>query len=231
MTDLDGSRVQVPWGQTDVLRAAAFVVAGFIGILVLASVVIGTGVVDERTLRSPWFASSFHGALLLSVWGFGIRKYRARWSTLGLRRSLYPRAFGLPWLALFLSLSFTVAYVAVVDSFGVDSLTPSPPEGDILGGGLSRVVNVIVIVLWVPFAEEVFFRGFLLAALVKPLGAARAAVVSSLVFATGHLMLSALVPFFVTGLILAWLYLKTRSLWPPMTAHAAQNLLALSLST
>jgi membrane protease YdiL (CAAX protease family) len=227
----DGERLTVPWNAADVVRAVALVIVGFMGLLLLASVVIGAGVMEEQTLRQPWFASSFHGALLLAVWVFGVRKYHTRWSAVGLRRSLDPRAFSLPWLALLLSVVFTVLYAVTVESLGMERFLPPPTEGDILGEGFSRGLNTSVIVLWVPFAEELFFRGFLLAALVAPLGPVRAAILSSIIFAFGHLMLGVMVPFFVTGLLLSWLYLRTRSVWPPITAHAAQNLLALVLST
>jgi membrane protease YdiL (CAAX protease family) len=38
------------------------------------------------------------------------------------------------------------------------------------------------------------------------------------------------IPLFVTGLLLSWLYLRTGSIWPPFAAHAAQNLLALAVT-
>ena len=232
MLGYDGERSTVPWNAADVARAVGLVLVGFIVMLLLASLVIRAGVVDERTFRTPWFASSFHGALLLAVWVFGVRKYHVRWSAVGLRRSLQDRrALSLPWLALLLSVVFTVIYATTVQSLGLEPLLPPPIEADFLGEGFSRGLNASVIVIWVPFAEEVFFRGFLLAALVAPLGPVRAALLSSAVFAVGHLMLSAMIPFFVTGLLLAWLYLRTRSVWPPITAHAAQNLLALAFAS
>ena len=49
------------------------------------------------------------------------------------------------------------------------------------------------------------------------------------IFAASHGNVSILVPVFVSCLILSWLYLKTRSQIPSFTAHAAQNILALSV--
>ena len=108
MLGSDVERSTVPWNAADVARAVALVVVGFIGMLLLASVAVRAGVVEEQTFRQAWFASSFHGALLLAVWVFAVRKYHARWSVVGLRRSLHPRAFSLQWLALLLSVAFTV---------------------------------------------------------------------------------------------------------------------------
>jgi membrane protease YdiL (CAAX protease family) len=231
MTELGSGRMSVPWNIRDVLLAAGLVLGSFAAILLAARVIVGSGLVEESTLRSPWFASSFHGGLLLAVWVFAVRRYRERWAALGLRRARGAAAFGLPWLALLLSILFTALYGATVESLGIELLTPRPMESGILGHGFARGINALSIVAWVPFVEEVFFRGFLMAALVEPLGALRAAVVSSLIFAAGHLMLSAMIPFFFTGLLLSWLYIRTGSVWPPMAAHAAQNLLALSIAS
>jgi membrane protease YdiL (CAAX protease family) len=54
-------------------------------------------------------------------------------------------------------------------------------------------------------------------------------VVSSALFAAAHLSVGAAVPAFVSGMLLAWLYLRTRSIWPPVTAHALQNFIAVSV--
>ena len=62
------------------------------------------------------------------------------------------------------------------------------------------------------------------------MGAPRAAVVSAAVFAVAHLQVGSMIPLFITGLVLAWLFLRTKSIWPPLMAHAAQNLLAISLT-
>ena len=52
-------------------------------------------------------------------------------------------------------------------------------------------------------------------------------VASALVFAALHLEPGAMIPIFLTGLALGWLYVKTGSLWPCIAAHAGQNTLAL----
>ena len=135
----------------------------------------------------------------------------------------------MPWLALMGSLAFTGVYSAVVSALGLDSLELPPIEEGLLGQGAIRVLNSVVIAGWAPFAEEVFFRGFILAALVPSLGMVRAAIVGSVVFAAAHLTLGTMVPIFVTGLLLSWLYLRSRSIWPPLVAHMAQNLIAVSV--
>ena len=221
----------VPWKAKDAALAIVFVFAGFIAIF-LVLLVLGPvgGDGDEQRPLTPWVAAGVEGVLLAAVWVFGINKYRVGWRTLGLRRPTVRQSFTLPLMVLLGSLVFTGIYSAIVTAIGTDLLLPPPLAAEVLGNGISKLLNVSVIVLWGPFAEEAFFRGFLLAALVPPLGPVRAAVVSSAIFAATHLMLSTMIPVFVTGLLLSWVFLKSRSLWPPLTAHVAQNLIVVSVA-
>lgn len=178
----------------------------------------------------PWSIFLFQGVLLGLAWFFGIRRYKVPWRTLGLRRPA-GRAKWLPLRALMASLAFTAGYTLIVTRLGVDFLIPSQEiSGDILGEGLTRFLNTLVIGLWGPFTEEVFFRGFVLAGLIPVMGALRATLLSAAIFALAHQEVGVMIPIFVTGIILAWLYVKTRSVWPSITAHAAQNLLALVIT-
>ena len=220
----------MPWKIIDVAIATALVFVGFLvalGLFGLAIDVVGT---EEGTVLTPWLGTILEGLLVVAVWAFGVRKYGARWQTLGLGPPKARWSFALPWLALIGSLGFAGVYVAVVTALGMDSFLPPPIPQDVLGHGISKLLSTLVIVLGAPFAEEVFFRGFLLAALVPPLGPMRAAVVSAATFAAAHILLSTMLPIFVTGLLLSWLYLRTRSIWPPIMAHAAQNLIAVSIA-
>ena len=224
----DNDQISVPWKVGDAALATVSVFASCAVVLLLLIPVTGFVGVDESPLITPWSAAVVEGVLLVAVWAFGIHKYHAKWRALGLRRPASRWGFILPWLALLGSLAFTGAYLSVVTALGKDSFLPPAVPGDVLGHGFSRLLNTLVIVLWGPFAEETFFRGFLLAALIPSLGAIRAAAVSSAVFAATHLMLGMMIPVFVTGLLLSWLYVKSRSIWPCITAHAAQNLIAIS---
>ena len=225
----DGSRA-VPWKAADAASATAVVIAGFLAVLLLAWLVAGVFDAADRAILTPWVVLAIEGTMLLAVWAFGIRRYRIPWADMGLRRPNPRISLWLPWVALFGSLGFTGVYAAVVSALGFDALLPPPLPDDLLGSGLSRLSSTLIIVLWGPFAEEVFFRGFLLAALIVPLGAVRAAVVTSALFAAAHLMFAVMVPIFVTGLLLSWLYLRSRSIWPSLVAHASQNLIALSVA-
>ncbi|MBM3956803.1 MAG: CPBP family intramembrane metalloprotease, partial [Gemmatimonadetes bacterium] len=89
---------------------------------------------------------------------------------------------------------------------------------------------LIVVVVWGPLGEEVFFRGFLLPGIAGRLGAPAAVVISSALFAGFHVDPGAFAPTLLLGAALAWIYLRTGSIWPGVVAHGAQNALALWLA-
>jgi uncharacterized protein len=88
--------------------------------------------------------------------------------------------------------------------------------------------NVVVTVLVGPFAEEVFFRGLGVRVL-SILGAAVALVGSALIFGLVHGLLAALPPLAFFGLGLAWIRLRSGSIWPTIAAHVAYNGLGIVL--
>ena len=223
---------RVPWKIRDVAIATA-VPFGIVAIALAASQFYDVGARNQAgEAIPPWSIFIFQGILIGLVWVFGIRKYKVPWRTLGLRPAIGRGVMWLPFAALAVSLAVTAAYAYIVTLLGVDILAPDQEiRGDLLGTGLTRLLNTLVIGIWGPFTEEIFFRGFVLAAMLPVMGPLRATLLSAAVFALAHLDLGTLFPIFVTGVILAWLYIKTRSLWPPITAHAAQNLLALVVTS
>jgi membrane protease YdiL (CAAX protease family) len=220
-----------PWGPGEALLGVGLVAGGsaaLIAVLAIAS----RG--SENTLNDalvPAVIVAPHVLMVAATWYLVIRKHRVSWGTLGFRSPTGRQALLIPLPALLGSIGFSGVYVAIVTALGLDFLLPSGVSVDILGEGARRLVTVALIGLAGPLAEELFFRGFLLTALVGPLGRLRAAAATSVLFAAGHVDIGVMVPFFVSGMLLSWLYLRTRSIWPPFLAHAAQNLLALWVIT
>jgi CAAX protease family protein len=83
-------------------------------------------------------------------------------------------------------------------------------------------VNGLVAATIVPFAEELFFRGLGVRVL-RFLGSVSAIAVTSLAFALGHAVLGALPPLLFFGAALAWVRLRSDSVWPGIIAHGFYN--------
>ncbi len=93
------------------------------------------------------------------------------------------------------------------------------------GLGLAIATGVLLIAV-APVVEEIFFRGFLYQSLRNSLGVWPGAVLSGLIFGAIHFEFFKLVQLAILGVILALLFERTRSLWPPIMLHALNNTLA-----
>lgn len=110
----------------------------------------------------------------------------------------------------------------------IDTISPpdnTTPALEIAGGSIA--LALLLVALWGPVVEEIFFRGFLLGGLQARIGAWPAILFSSGVFALFHLLPGLYVPTFLLGVAFGWVYLKTRSIWPAIFAHSLHNTLAL----
>lgn len=81
-----------------------------------------------------------------------------------------------------------------------------------------------------PFAEETFFRGLIFTGLAQRIPVVYAAIISAAVFGLAHFEKFSVLPIFVIGLGLAYVYYTTRSLWASMTAHATVNAISLIIA-
>ncbi len=79
-----------------------------------------------------------------------------------------------------------------------------------------------------PIVEEIFFRGFLFQGFRQKYGWQNAILISSAVFGAAHLDPVSLIPTFILGCVLAYLYHRSNSLWPGIIFHATINTLSLA---
>lgn len=155
------------------------------------------------------------------------------WSLLGFRRPRLktPGWYGgilrlIPWsitLALLMSLVARVVvtmYVVIATALDYDFLLPEAqiPE-EVFDNGHLQVLAGISIVFLAPVVEEVFFRGFIFAGLRRIIGLWPAAIISSLLFAVVHAQSGLVIPFTVVGLLLAYLYHRSKSIYVPVAMH------------
>jgi membrane protease YdiL (CAAX protease family) len=86
------------------------------------------------------------------------------------------------------------------------------------------LILVISIGILAPLAEELFFRAYLYNVFKQRIGA-HALWVSSLLFTVVHWYLIHALSVFMLGLVLAWVYERSKSLWPAVIAHGTMNIL------
>jgi membrane protease YdiL (CAAX protease family) len=142
----------------------------------------------------------------------GFRRFRMRWV----------------WISLVVVVATTVVAVAVEpflhggDDQGLGADTWQPEHAG------AFALNVGVLVLLGPFAEELFFRGLGVRVLMI-FGAVAAILVTGIVFGLVHGILGALPPLVLFGIGLAWVRLRSASVWPSFIGHALYNGLGILL--
>lgn len=90
---------------------------------------------------------------------------------------------------------------------------------------------IAVIALAPAILEELAFRGFILSGLQKSSRKTTAIVISSLFFGLAHSVLQQSIVAFGTGLLLGYIAVQARSIWPCIVFHFVNNSLAVLIST
>ena len=228
-----GGRIPlVPWRGGQVAIGILLILVSIVPATMLA---IGLGHLAGKygDAVGVWTSSQLMGfAILAVVWTLGLKRYGVTLSALGLGAPRLPR---IQWLlitvgVLIASLVATGIYSSIVIWTQVDILLPPEIPGEIVFPGPAAAATFQALAVWTPLTEEIFFRGFIFAGLAPRMGLWRAMMVSSLVFSVFHFSLGVLVPVFITGFLLAWLYRQTGSIWPSIVAHGGQNALAVVLT-
>ena len=209
----------VPWSVADTWLGLFILVLVIIGQLVVAVVWHGA-----RSLQSVGLVAA--ELLYLVPVIYILTKRRVPWKTLGFR------AFNKNNLALGCGL-LVIAYLFIMVYNIILTLSGVTTQGEAiykaLGSLDSPIWLVLVGVILAPFVEEMLFRGFLFAGFRQRFGWNKAALLSSTFFALAHLQPAALIPTFILGYLLAYIFHKSKSLWPGIILHFLVNSLGFFL--
>jgi len=243
----------VPWTVRDINRGMVIVIAFIVVIMALTSIgavaialshlgwdallepgpdgvgdyISSDSFVKYLVMLSLVGTIALEGALLFVVWRFSVAKYRCGWEALGFRHFNLRNTLLLVLVVVGAGLLINYLYAVAVSLMGAEGLESEPLLFDYEPGWAILTLLAFVSLVAAPFAEEAFFRGFLFTGIGKRFGYAWGAVASALLFSLAHLQLGALVPIFLLGLLLAWLYARTHSLWTCIIAHFTYNSIAL----
>ena len=85
------------------------------------------------------------------------------------------------------------------------------------------VIVFLAVTITAPLAEELFFRGLVYRALGEIWSPPLAIFVSGFLFGAFHLNIAVLIPFTILGMLLAWGFRASGSIWVPIAAHFTIN--------
>ena len=136
----------------------------------------------------------------------GLRRFRARWVWIS-------------FVVVAVTLAVGIALEPILHGGEDQGLAPDNWEPD---HATAFIVNAAMIVLVAPFVEELFFRGIGVRALTI-FGSLAAILLSGVIFGAVHGILGALPPLALFGIGLAWIRVRSASIWPGFIAHATYN--------
>lgn len=147
-----------------------------------------------------------------------------RFDLLALRRPpSWPRALGLAFAAALVILFVIGTLDQIVHAGEEQGLTPTRWDPHRAG---AYVVNLVFLSSFVPFAEELLFRGLGYSLLAR-FGRRFAIVAVGVTFGLTHGLFLGLPVLAAFGSVLAWVRAKTGSIYPGMIVHGTYNALAL----
>lgn len=224
---------ELPFGRVPVwfYRSADLVGVGFVFLVFAGLFVASLGMgPDEAAVLTPevllvniGFQFGIAGVVaVLALRSVGPRAWLGlRWSSWQWIFLIAPGAVVLMWV-VFGGLQIS-GYVEWMESLGVETVQDTvkllQESKDPLVLGLMGVAAVIV----APLCEEIVFRGYFYPVMKKFAGVWPAAVCSAMVFAAAHGNLTALLPLFIFGGLLVFIYEKTGSIWAPVAVHFCFN--------
>ena len=203
----------VPWSVADSWIGVLLLALLNVGLLLIALQDVRTELVQSVALVFVQLAYLLP-LLLIFAWrriqwkhiGFGAFD----WNTLGLGCGL-----------LIASYVIIILHNLILMAFGIDT------QGDAIFKFFDSLDSpwwfFFVGAVLAPVVEEIFFRGFLFQGFRQRYGWVNSMLLSSAIFATAHLDLVALIPTFILGCLLAYMFQRTNSIWPGVILHFLVN--------
>lgn len=218
------------WRLSDLVAGSLLLILGFVA-AVAVSIALTVLVRIERgdATVALFFTTA---TLLVEVWAGVIVLGLARRRGVSLRDLGFraPNSWSLLPLALFGAYASLMAYSLAI--LAIERVTGADlafiREGNRIPTDLPRTPLIwgtlgLAVVVAAPLCEELFFRGLIYRGLAGVAGPALGIIMSGLAFAVVHANLSVAVPFTLIGMIFAWVYRASGSLWTPIAAHAIVN--------
>ena len=221
------SEPAVPWSLRDTWMGVALM------LVIIAALAIGiSSVPQQKDVLVP--ALVLIEAVYLVPIAIILGWRRASWKWLGFR-NFDPASLGLGCGLLILAYSVILLHNWILTLLNVR--TQGELISELLQALDSPVWLIVGAVVVAPVVEEMFFRGFLFAGFRQRYGCRSGLLLSSAIFAVAHGDPASLIPIFILGCLLGFVFHRSGSIWPGVILHFLVNafglcatLLALQLS-
>jgi membrane protease YdiL (CAAX protease family) len=235
------AHLQVPWPV--LLTLGIFVAAWFIlpiGII-LVLVLIGmffppahelVDVLQSNNLTVSFSFDLFTAAAALGMVYLVLRHYKLGWKSVGWRKVNLWKALAY-LVGGFIVFSIFAALIIALVSYVFPSFNANQSQNNDFTASVKThfSLTLIALVIIPPIIEETVFRGFIFPAIARKWGIWGGAIASSALFGLAHWQANVSIYTFALGLVLCFLYVKLKSIFPGMLIHMLNNLLAFYVLT
>ena len=166
-----------------------------------------------------WLVVSQLGILAVALL-LGPERLELPFDTLGFRGLSWPNFFGYGALGAGAMAAIAFGYAFIAEQVGpIPEVRADLPI--VWAAERRHLGTLAAIAVLRPFAEEVFFRGFLLQGYAARIGTPLAVVGTSALFGLAHIGggPGLIITAFGMGLALSWVLLRSNSLWPAILAN------------
>ena len=213
----EAQEYSVPWKPIDHWVGIFLLALIDVGLLIAASQGLGTQLAQSAVLI---FVQLTYLLPLLVIFAY---------------RRVNPRALGFgmfEWSTLSLGCGLLiVSYIVILGHNALLTLLGVDTQGDqilqLFAALDSPIWFILVGVIFAPIVEELFFRGFLFQGFRQKYGWVNGAFLSSAIFGVAHLDPVALIPTFILGFLLAYMYHRSNTVWPSIILHVLVNAMGL----
>lgn len=206
-------RESIPWSAAEGWTSVLLLILLNVGLLLVINQSTGAQLAQSALIVLAELAYLLPVVIILAwkriPWrylGFG----KFDWSTMGIGCGLLIGGYGI-----------ILVHNLVATALGIDIQGDKIVE--IFSAIDSPVWLVIALVVVAPLVEEIFFRGFLFQGFRKKYGWVNAMLLSSAIFGIAHLDPVSIIPTFVLGIVLSYVYHRSNSVWPGVILHFLIN--------
>lgn len=215
----------IQWQLHDVIRITAAIIILFLGSMIILRFFLTPDNLENPSIFVSILLGILEGVFLVgSVYFLGLRHRSLPWTSIGLRmpdKSWIIQGFAIGIIAIPVSALIALAIQLALGKPLVNPQLPFlAPDGFSWFGAISMFLLAGIAA---PFAEELYFRGVLYQWMGQKWGAWAGILGSSLIFGAVHGEVSVAGAAFVLGIILAWVYERSNSLWIAILVHAINN--------
>ena len=223
----------IEWTGRDLFAAIGW----FIGLFIAGQVATIPFLLVYGDTSSEFFASAFvFGALVeLAIVAvaasYSFRKYGGGFERLGfgpIQTSTLLWALG----AFLGAFGLAAVYGLIVQIFGLDFLKTDCAEQipkEVRDERILLALASLVVIVFAPVCEELFFRGFMFTGLARLWGLVPGVIASALLFSLAHVSYKSFVPIALVGMVFAFTYSRSRNIVSTMLAHCAFNSFSIAL--